>query len=121
MHDITDRKQAEEEIRRRVANLEVLYENGLSINVLLEPRKIAQKMIEILSQKLDWHHATIRLYHPDTRRLELLALNEPGLTPAETQAEIDRFNKTFASPNLGFSGWVEIELGEGGCRRLNKH
>jgi PAS domain S-box-containing protein len=106
MHDITERRQAEEEIRRRVADLEVLYENGLSISVLLEPRIIAQKMIEILSQKLDWNHATIRLYHPETRRLELLALNEPGLDPDATQAEIQRLNKVFASPNMGLSGWV---------------
>ncbi len=106
MHDITERKQAEEEIRHRVADLEVLYENGLSISVLLEPEEIAQKMIEILSQKLDWHHASIRLYHPETKHLELLALNEPDLDPDQTQAEIDRLNKVFTSPNLGLSGWV---------------
>ncbi len=106
MHDITERKQAEEEIRLRAAELEVLYENGLSINVLLEPRKIAQKMIEVLSQKLDWHHATIRLYHPETRRVELLALNKPGLTPDETQVEIDRLNKIITHSGEGLSGWV---------------
>jgi PAS domain S-box-containing protein len=106
LEDITKRKQAEEEIRRRVADLEVLYENGLSISVLLDPRKIAQKMIEILSQRLDWHHAAIRLYHPETRRMELLALNEPSLDSAQTQAEIDRLNKIFTSPGQGLSGWV---------------
>ncbi len=95
-----------EQTRRQVADLEVLYENGLSISVLLEPRKIAQKMIEILSQKLDWHHATIRLYHPETKRMELLALNKPGLNPDETQVEIDRLNKMTALPNKGLSGWV---------------
>jgi PAS domain S-box-containing protein len=106
LKDIADRKQAEEEIRRRVAELEVLYENGLNISILLEPRKIARKMIEILSQKLDWHHTAIRLYYPETRHLELLALSEPGLSPAQIQVEIDRLNKTFASPSMGFSGWV---------------
>jgi len=106
MHDITERRQSEAEIRRRVANLEVLYENGLSINVLLEPRKIAQKMIEILSQKLDWHYAIIRLYHPDNSSVELLALNEPGFDPVQIQTEIDRLNKVFASPSQGLSGWV---------------
>jgi PAS domain S-box-containing protein len=106
MHDITERKQAEEEIRRRVADLEVLYENSLSLSVLLEPRKIAKNMVKVLSQKLDWHHATIQLVHPETRRLELLALNKPGLTPNQTQVEFDRLNKIFDSPNQGLSGWV---------------
>ncbi|MBE3067438.1 MAG: GAF domain-containing protein, partial [Chloroflexi bacterium] len=105
-HDITQRKQAVEEIRRRVADLEMLYENGLSISVLLEPGKIAQKLIEILSQKLDWHYATIRLVHPETKHIEFLALNRPGLTPDETQAEIDRLNKIFTTPTKGLSGWV---------------
>ena len=106
MHDITGRKQAEMQIRHRVADLEVLYEYGLSTNVLLEPRKIAQKMIEILSQKLDWHIAAIRLVHPETKHTEFLVLKQPGLTPIETQAEIDRLNKIFVSPNQGLSGWV---------------
>jgi PAS domain S-box-containing protein len=106
MHDITERRQAEEEIRRRVADLEVLYENGLSISVLLEPEKIAKKILEILAQKLDWHHVSIRLYHPETRRLELLALSEPGLDPDTTKSEIERLNTVFTSPDLGFSGWV---------------
>ncbi len=106
LEDITGRKQAEEEIRRRVTDLEVLFENGLSISVLLEPRKIAQKMIETLSKNLDWHHAAIRLYHPETRRMELLALSEPGLDTAQTQVEIDRLNRMFTSPSQGLSGWV---------------
>lgn len=106
MHDITERKQAEEEIHRRVADLEVLYENGLSVSVLLDPKSIAEKMLVILSQKLGWHHVSIRLYHSENMRLELLALNEPGLDPYATQVEIDRLNKVFSSPNQGFSGWV---------------
>ncbi|MDP2993545.1 MAG: GAF domain-containing protein, partial [Anaerolineales bacterium] len=104
--DVTEQKRAEQEIRHRVADLEVLYENSLSLSVLLEPGIIAQKMIEILSQKLDWHHAAIGLVHPETKHIEFLALNKPGLTPDQTQAEIDRLNKIFASPNQGLSGWV---------------
>jgi PAS domain S-box-containing protein len=104
--DITDRKRAEEEIHRRVADLEVLYENGLSINALLEPGKIAQKMIEVLSQKLDWRHGSIRLVHPETRQIEFLALNKPGLTPDQTLAEMNRLKKVFTSTNQGLSGWV---------------
>ncbi len=106
MHDITERRQAEEEIHRRVADLEVLYENGLSVSVLLDPKEIARKMLEILSKKLDWHHAAIRLINSKTSRVELIAINKPDLTPAETQTEIDRLNQIFDSPYQGLSGWV---------------
>ena len=106
MHDITGRKRAEGEVRRRVADLEVLYENGLSIGVLLEPRKIAQKLIEGLSEKLDWHHASIQLIHPETNNLELLALSKPGLNPDQTQVEVDRLKNILNSPNQGLCGWV---------------
>jgi PAS domain S-box-containing protein len=106
LHDITERKLAEEEIRRRVADLEVLYENGLSISVLLEPGQIAQKMIEILTQKLEWHLAAIRLVNPDSGRLELTALEKFGLGPEKTRDEMDRMDRVFASPNQGLSGWV---------------
>jgi PAS domain S-box-containing protein len=106
MHDITERRQAEEEIQRRVADLEVLYENGLSVSVLLDPRAIAQKMIDILSKKLEWHNAAIRLYHPETKQVELLAFNRPGLNPSEIKVEIDRLNQIFATTTQGLSGWV---------------
>ncbi len=106
MHDITERKLAEDELRRRVADLEVLYEYGLSISVLLEPEKIAQKMIEILSHKLDWHLASIRLVNPQTKRLEIMALKKSDLNPDETRAEMDRLKKVFSSPDQGLSGWV---------------
>ncbi|MGB8212421.1 MAG: PAS domain S-box protein [Anaerolineales bacterium] len=103
--DITERKRAEENIRQRVNELEVLYETGLSINRLLDPKEIGQKVIETLAEKLSWRHASVRLYHPETQRLELLVFNRPGLSKAELQAEIHRLNKII-KPGEGFSGWV---------------
>ena len=78
IQDITERKQTEDEIRQRVMELEMLYESGLAINQLLTPREIGQKVIELLEQKLGWHHTTIRSYNPQDESLELLAFNQPG-------------------------------------------
>jgi len=50
-----------EEMRQRVAELEVLYESGLALGGLLEPHAIGQKIVEILAERLDWHHAVVRL------------------------------------------------------------
>lgn len=104
--DITENRRAEESIRRQVTELEVLYESGLSVSRLLDPKEIAGAMIEVLAQKMDWHHAAVRLYHPETDRIELLALSEPELSAGEIQAQIERLNRVLARPGKGLSGWV---------------
>jgi PAS domain S-box-containing protein len=104
--DITERKQAEENIRQRVTELEVLYETGMSISRLLEPKEIGRKVIEALNEKLSWHHAAIRLYHPETQRTELLVFHRPGLSAQQLQAKTTRLNRVIAKPGEGFSGWV---------------
>ena len=106
MHDITERKLVDEEIRHRVSELEVLHESGLSINVLLEPEIIAEKVIEILYNKLDWPIAAIRLVNPATKRIEFVAFNKTNLKPDENRAEIDQLNKIFGFSDHGLSGWV---------------
>ena len=111
LHDITERKQAEENLRQRLTELEVLYETGLHISSLLEPKEIGRKVIEVLSDKLSWRHASIRLYHPATQSLELLVFNRPGLTARQLQAETRRLNSIIRKIGQGFSGWV-VEHGQ---------
>ena len=77
MHDITERKQAEENIRQRVTELEVLYETGLSISRMLEPKEIGRKVIDVLSEKLSWRQAFIRLYHPETQQPGIVGIHPP--------------------------------------------
>ena len=102
MHDITERKQAEESLRQRVTELEVLYETGLNISRMLEPKEIGRKVIDVLSEKLSWRQASIRLYHPETQRLELLVFNRPGLTARQLQAETRRLNRAINKARPGF-------------------
>ncbi len=104
--DITERKRTEQNIRQRVNELEVLYETGLHISRMLEPKEIGRKVIETLAEKLSWKQASIRLYNPQTERLELLVFNRPGLDTQQLQAEMRRLNRAIAKPGQGFSGWV---------------
>jgi PAS domain S-box-containing protein len=101
-----ERQRSRNSGQRRLSELEVLFDNSLSISGFLEPRKIAQKMIEVLSEKLDWHHTSIRLYHRETGLIEILALNEPGLDPEQRKTEISRLEKIFTTLDIGLSGWV---------------
>jgi len=105
--DITERKQAEENVSQRLNELEMLYATSQAIGQLLQPREIGQKIIDILSERLQWHHASLRLYRPESDTLELLAFHQPGLeNEVERLDAEERFRKMIAQPAQGFTGWV---------------
>ncbi|NOY99741.1 MAG: PAS domain S-box protein [Chloroflexi bacterium] len=103
--DITGRVQADADLRRRLAELEVLYENSQAIGQSREPQKIAQKVIKVLTRELDWHHAAIRLYRPQTDTFELLAFHQSGLKNArQRQVTEKHFQRMISTPGQGLSG-----------------
>ncbi len=59
--DITERRQVEEKIKRHIAELEALYQSGIAFNQTFDQRDIGEKLIEVLSFHLDWHHAAVRV------------------------------------------------------------
>jgi PAS domain S-box-containing protein len=105
IRDITDRKQAELEMRQRLSELELLYQSGLVFSQFISPHVIAEKIIDLLDQKMDWHHTTIRIYHPESVTVELLAFHIPALKgSAEYKAAEQRFRAMRFDE--GLSGWV---------------
>jgi PAS domain S-box-containing protein len=107
--DITERKRAEEAIHQRVRELELLYESGLVFSQLLNPKEIAQKIIELLEEKLNWHHTTIRLASAkDEESLELLAFSKYGLGNAAGEDLVDKahLSKLVSKSGEGLSGWA---------------
>jgi PAS domain S-box-containing protein len=107
MTDITERKRAEEGINQRVTELEMLYQSGLALSQLLNPKEIGQKILELLEQKLGWHNTRIRLYHPQDDSLELLDFNQPGLKDeAERYEVVERYQSLITHSGQGMSGWV---------------
>jgi PAS domain S-box-containing protein len=110
--DITERKQTEVETHQHLSELEVLYQSGLTLSQLLNPKAIAQKMIDLLDEEMDWHHTTIRLYDPQSQRVELLAFNTPRLKTEEDRSMVEeQFKMRVTNIDQGFSGWV-IKHGE---------
>lgn len=104
--DITESKQAEEKLRLRLSELEVLYESSLDISLIQPPQELAQKIVATLKRKLNWHHIVIRAFAPETRRLRLLALSHQNLDPDELANEIPRLEQLIPDPEVGLSGWV---------------
>lgn len=109
--DITERKKAEDLVRRRVNQLEVLYENSLAIGSLLDARQIAEKVIEILGRKLAWHHAVLRSFDPVQKQIQILAFNHTGLPEPERPRHLEKLRRRLVQPGQGISGWV-LEHGQ---------
>jgi len=96
-----------EQTNQRVVELKMLYESGLALSQLLSPKEIGQKIIELLEQKMDWHHTAIRLCRPQDDTLELLAFKQPGLDgEAEKRAVEERFKTLVSKSGEGLSGWA---------------
>jgi len=107
VQDITLRKQAEQDIRQRVTELELLYESGLALSQLLDPKEIGQKILELLKEKLNWHYTTIRLYHPQDESLELLAFNYLGVKNEKERLAVQEHLETrITKSGEGLSGWA---------------
>ena len=95
-----------EETQRRLAELEALYENGLAVGRLLEPRQIGERIIETFARYLRWHHVTIRLQHESSDDLELVAFNLPNLSEEERAHAEKHFVTLINKVGQGLSGWV---------------
>ncbi len=106
MFDITERKRAEEGVRRHLSELEALYENGVAISRLLDPQQIGQKLVENFSRFLSWQHITIRLRRGESDELELIAFTQPGLTDENREEIARRFSTLVSRVGQGLSGWA---------------
>ena len=110
--DITERRQAEQEIHRRLLDLQVLYESSLGLSSQLAPEEVGRKVIEILQEHLGWHHAVVRLRQEPAGELEIIAYAAPGVTEKNYVAEIKRLTSLVGRIGQGMNGWV-IEHGQG--------
>jgi len=99
---------ADQAIQRQLNELETLYESGLAISQLLTPKGIAQKVIDVLERKLNWHHIAIREYDSQSNSFKLIGFNKLGISSQEIQSHIDKANSMITNPSQGLSGWVTI-------------
>ncbi len=106
IQDITERKLAEEQVKRRVVELEALYQSGIAFSQTLDPVDIGEKIIEVLGGRLDWHHAAVRVRRGESQEVELLAFSE-----ADSDIDKSQLKSVITHVGQGLAGWV-IEHGE---------
>ncbi|MEW6401886.1 MAG: PAS domain S-box protein [Chloroflexota bacterium] len=100
--DITRRKRNEANIARRVVELEALHQSGIAFSQTLDQRDIGEKVIEVLSGRLDWHHAAVRVRRADSDEVELIAYIHPDEKPDSRL----RLNSAVTHVGEGLTGWV---------------
>ena len=104
--DITSQKEAEQQMRRRLDELEALYESGLALSQILYPKKIGEKIIQILSDRLNWHHAAVRIRRGDSDEVELLAFSQNDHEHEKMERDYAIADQAVSNVNEGISGWV---------------
>ncbi|MEP6894777.1 MAG: PAS domain S-box protein, partial [Chloroflexota bacterium] len=111
VRDVSERKKIEIETRRHVAELEALYENGLAVGRLLNPKEIGERIIETFARHLAWHHVVIRLKEPSSDELKLVAFNRFGLGELEKTDSETHLSSAVSRVAQGLSGWV-VQTGQ---------
>ncbi len=116
MIDITERKQAVEEINRRVNELEALYESGLALGQALDPQTIGKKVIDVLAERLNWDHAAVRLRQDGGDGVELVAFSGGQVYIPDQARNEAQARAKIAHISQGLVGWV---LQHGQALRVN--
>lgn len=97
--DITERKTRERE-------LEALYEGGTALLQVSDPKDVARKVIALLEQHMEWHHASVWVRHANSEEIEQLAYSKSGQDPEDVQREQEKSRATVRSIHTGLSGWA---------------
>ncbi len=97
--DITERKTRERE-------LEALYQGGTSLQQVSDPKVVARKVIELLEQHMEWHHAAVWIRQGHTEIIEQLAYSQTGPDSEEMQHEQSKSQAMVRTIHTGLSGWV---------------
>ncbi len=97
--DITERKTRERE-------LEALYQSGTSLRQVSDPKAVARKVIELLEQHMEWHHAAVWIRQGKSENIEQLAYSQVDLDVETIQKEQARSQAMVRSIHTGLAGWV---------------
>ncbi len=100
--DISDRKQTEAAIKRHISDLEALYDNGLKLARLFEKNQITQCIIDLLENRLHWHHAVLRLYNAKDDVMEVIGYSQAGADPTMRE----RLPTISIKRDMGMTGWA---------------
>jgi PAS domain S-box-containing protein len=104
--DISSKKHSDQQVLRRLAELEALYESGFALSQILDPKLIGERVIEVLEKHLNWHHAAVRLVEEGSENVKLLAFSQPKTAKVLKQTGELRAESAVTHIGQGMAGWV---------------
>src|SRR3989338_6206474 len=107
IRDITERKQAEEEIQRNLARIRALHDIDTAITSTLDLRAVLDTLLEKIDLFLPYSAATIRLWNKRTGLLEPVACR--NINEEEWKAE--QWKGGRGSPNAVFETKATVSIG----------
>lgn len=94
-----------DETRRRLVEIEVLYQASLAATQIHSVKAVAQRIAETLEQLMGWQ-VSIWLVDSEQQRPSLLAYGSSHLPPDKRQAQQERIDSLLPSLQMGIVGWV---------------
>jgi PAS domain S-box-containing protein len=109
LQDITERKQAEQIAQRQLQELTLLYQSSQVLLGGLADEKLADTLIAIMEETLNYTYAAILMVDEKSGKLLPYALSDQGKGPQFVEA--DREYVTEHAPRLGqgITGWVAAQ------------
>jgi PAS domain S-box-containing protein len=104
--DITERKQAEEDVLNRLKDLLVLYETSHRLINLNDYQEIGRMVIQTLEENLNWKYAFVRMINEQNGKVEIIGYKAPGIDQQNYDAEKIRLQDLINNTGQGLSGWV---------------
>ncbi len=105
------RKQAEIQIKQHLDELEILYDNALSVSSVFDPEKIAKTILKLLKRYFHLNHVEIHLKESDNEELRLVGFSYPELKRQDQKKVANEINSLTSRRKRGLVGWV-VENGE---------
>ncbi len=106
--DISAHTRTEQSLQLHVSELEMLYQSSLEFNQLQDPNLIWKKTLELLKEKMNWHHTSVRLYNQKDDSMEAVYFDVSG---PQNAAYIERRQPQIKNSGDGMSGWA-IQFGK---------
>lgn len=106
VRDITKRKQTERELRRRLQDITVLHQAGISLSEPVDVQEVGKRILQSVEQLLHWQRGSTWIVDERAGGLRLLAHSNMGMGGRELRGELDRVKSLVSGLGVGITGWV---------------